>query len=81
MSKQSLTPFANQIRVNVIKKVAQLKRLGTVGMSLDNLCQVTPTPPYGLTGEASSPVHYRQLFSEVVRGIPAVWNNFITPRD
>lgn len=67
--KTQPSPFARQINENLTRTVQRMKKLGTVGMSVDNLRQVTPTPSPTLLGApkgTNAGYYYAQLFREVV---------------
>lgn len=64
-----MTTFAVQLRANIRAYIAQAKRDGTVGMSLDNLRQVVPAPSPNLDGAprgTNAQYYYVCLFREVV---------------
>ncbi len=61
-----MTEFEKAIAKNIKTAIAAAKKDGVVGMSLDNLRQVTKTPaPYGLEGTPSGPSGYRAVFAKV----------------
>lgn len=51
-----------QITANILATVLKLKKDGTVGMSLDNLRQITPT-----TGITLTPIQYRDAFARIAK--------------
>ncbi len=72
------TAFRSDIAANVKTTIGKLKRSGTVAMSERNLLQVTPTPrtSQGPIGTNAQFV-YAQMFSEVIKTLPAKLQQFI----
>lgn len=58
--------FRAEIRRNIKKKIEELKSDGTVGMSVANLIQVTPTPKSNFD---CSPQRYATIFDEVAKAV------------
>lgn len=56
--------FVEEIKKNIRSKVKSLKREQIVGMSVENLFMVTPTPK---TFANLSPAGYSELFSKVAK--------------
>lgn len=62
-------PFREQLAKNISAKITLLKKEGTTGMGLANLCMVTPTP-HLIDGAPGSPAAYRIMFREVAMAKP-----------
>lgn len=61
--------FKDAVVRNIRQTVAKLKGQGTVGMSVANLQQITPTPKEVLPGAPSGPAGYSQVFAEAVKEV------------
>jgi hypothetical protein len=66
-----MTSFEKQLKANIATTVRNLRADGTVGMSVENLRQVTPTPSPSLEGAprgTNAQYFYAQLFDTAARG-------------
>lgn len=66
-----MTIFEQEIETNVKATIRKIKRQGTVGMSLANLRQITPTPKAtdGAPQGTNAAYVYAQLFDKVASRI------------
>lgn len=62
-----MSEFEQAIAKNIRDKVRQIKCKGTVGISISNLCQITPTPNSCLNGAPAGPGPYAAMFAKVAR--------------
>lgn len=61
------SPFVAELKANIRAKITELKRSGTVGMSVANLRQVTRTPRATEGAPVGNPVgNYIQIFHAAV---------------
>ena len=63
--------FKDSLTQNILEYIRNVKKEGTVKMSIDNLMQCVKTPSTSLTGApcgTNARYYYAQLFREVVNG-------------
>lgn len=77
------SPFREELRRNIAKTIARLKKEGTVSMGINNLIQVTPTPraldgaPRGYSSLETQMI-YREMFRDIATSTPA-FRRFLLP--
>lgn len=74
----TLATWKALVRSNIVRKVAELRKGGTVAMSEQNLWQVIQLPNALGPGRPGSAAQARQIFSEMIRECGPRVQSFVT---